>query len=306
MRIGNVNLNLDYYSGNDRYSDGPIEDELLRIVKEKVNIAELLTLENNWPILYHLSPIRRNLLDWIDFRKGGNLLEIGAGCGAMTGLLCEKVHQVTAVELSKKRATITAERYRDISNLEIIVGNWNDIPFVDGTYDYITLIGVLEYASQFTIGEEPYHQFLSQINRCLKPNGSLIIAIENKFGLKYWSGAREDHTGEYFDGLENYVNKNGARTFSKPELEGLLSESGFNEIEFYYPFPDYKLPALIYSDDVLPSVGFTQGTPNYDMDRIRMFEEGLVWDNIIMSNQFPLFSNSFLVLCKKQGENGNG
>ena len=32
-KIGNVILNLDYYSGKDLYSDGKVEDELLEIVK---------------------------------------------------------------------------------------------------------------------------------------------------------------------------------------------------------------------------------------------------------------------------------
>lgn len=31
--IGNVLLNLDYYDGEDAYSDGSIEDRLLEIVK---------------------------------------------------------------------------------------------------------------------------------------------------------------------------------------------------------------------------------------------------------------------------------
>ena len=31
--VGNVKLNLDYYSGEDLYSDGDIENEILDIVK---------------------------------------------------------------------------------------------------------------------------------------------------------------------------------------------------------------------------------------------------------------------------------
>lgn len=32
-KIGRVSLNLDYYDGEDRYSDGDVEEELLEIVK---------------------------------------------------------------------------------------------------------------------------------------------------------------------------------------------------------------------------------------------------------------------------------
>lgn len=61
--------------------------------------------------------------------------------GAITGVLCDECRDVTAVELSRKRATATLLRCREKENLEIIVGNLNDIVF-DKKFDYITLIGV--------------------------------------------------------------------------------------------------------------------------------------------------------------------
>ena len=80
----------------------------------------------------------------------------------------------------------------------------------------------------------------------------MIIAIENKFGLKYWAGAREDHTGRNFDSIEDYPNDKGIQTFGKHELTELLKSVGFSNTEYYYPMPDYKLPKIVYSDDYLP------------------------------------------------------
>ena len=77
-------------------------------------------------------------------------MEIGAGCGALTGLLCDKCKKVTAVELSKRRATAAQLRCREKDNLEVIVGNLNDIEFGE-KFDYITLIGVLEYQGTYTV-----------------------------------------------------------------------------------------------------------------------------------------------------------
>ena len=57
------------------------------------------------------------------------------------------------------------------------------------------MIGVLEYQGSYTNSENPYKDFLKKIKQLLKPNGKLLIAIENQYGLKYWCGAREDHTG---------------------------------------------------------------------------------------------------------------
>ena len=40
--IGNVLLNLDYYDGEDAYSDGSIEDRLLEIVPQAVTLIKEL------------------------------------------------------------------------------------------------------------------------------------------------------------------------------------------------------------------------------------------------------------------------
>ena len=55
-------INLDFYTGTDFYSDGDVEDELLEIVKSTRDYSEILANDNRWPILYHLSPIRQNII----------------------------------------------------------------------------------------------------------------------------------------------------------------------------------------------------------------------------------------------------
>ena len=156
---------------------------------------------------------------------------------------------------------------------------------------------MLEYAGKFTDGNTPFKTFLENAKSYLKPNGKLLIAIENKFGLKYWAGAREDHTGRFFDSIENYPNDKEIQTFGKDELDNLIKSVGFEEARFYYPMPDYKLPKIIYSDDYLPKTDdlFDIFSPNFDQDRVVLFNEKEAFKNIIKNNQFPFFANSFLV-----------
>ncbi|GFN32795.1 class I SAM-dependent methyltransferase [Paenibacillus xylaniclasticus] len=295
-------IDLQYYKGTDRYSDGDVEDEILSIVQNNDDFTDILNKDDRWPILYHLSPRRRNLLEWYPFRAEGSVLEIGAGCGALTGLLCEKLSQVTVVELSKRRAEIIANRHRDFQHLKIMVGNLNDMDFGQ-SFDYVTLIGVLEYAGKFTDSQTPYLDFLRKIVEPLREGGTLLIAIENKYGLKYWNGCREDHTGRFFDGLEGYRNfpGEGVATFSKMELSELLEAAGLAVVDFYYPHPDYKLPVHIYSDEVVPSLGaIAREASNYDMDRLTLFNEEQVLNGLVTNGQFGFFANSFLVECKKR------
>ena len=290
-------LNLDFYSGKDYYSDGDIENVLLGMVQNHTNYDDILANDSRWPILYHLSPIRQNIINWYPFKSNATCLEIGGGCGAITGALCQSLEQVTVVELSKRRSTINWERHKHHTNLEIIVGNLNDITFNE-KFDYITLNGVLEYAGSFTDTDKPYKDFLKQIKQYLKPDGKLIIAIENRYGLKYFAGEKEDHTGKEFDGLTGYIDNDNVRTFGKQELEQLLLESGYPTQEFYYPHPDYKMPMEIYTQDWLPNIdSLLSKAPNFDNERYELFDETETFKGIIENKQYEFFANSFLVIC---------
>ena len=146
-KIGNVILDLTYYKGSDAYSDGEsVEDRLLGIVRDGEDIGERLAAGDDWAELYHLSDIRKNILSWTDADKKASVLEIGSGCGAVTGVLCEKFGSVTAVDLSKKRSSINAYRNQAYDNLRIMVGNFEDVKFSE-KYDVITLSEYLNIRS---------------------------------------------------------------------------------------------------------------------------------------------------------------
>jgi len=140
----------------------------------------------------------------------------------------------------------------------------------------------------------------------LKKNGTLIIAIENRFGLKYWRGAPEDHTNILFDSLEGYPNYQGIRTFGKKELTDLLTEGGFKkeDISFYYPLPDYKFCYEIFSDEYLPSENHSVSnivypSPHPTENEI-LFDEALVSKGLQKNNLLGEFANSFLLIIKNE------
>ena len=98
--IGKVRLDYGKYSGKDYYSEGSIEDELLDIVKSKSSGEYDSVIEERkaWPFLYHLSSLRENIVDWIPMHKDCKVLEVGSGCGAVTGALSRKAGSVTCPE----------------------------------------------------------------------------------------------------------------------------------------------------------------------------------------------------------------
>ena len=302
-KIGNVTIDLTYYKGSDAYSDGDsVEDRLLDIVKGDGDIAERLAAGDDWAELYHLSDIRKNILSWTESDKNASALEIGSGCGAVTGVLCEKFGRVTAVDLSKRRSTINAYRNKEYDNLRIMVGNFEDVRF-DEKFDVITLIGVFEYSIYYIQSDDPFVDMLKKCRSLLKEGGKLFIAIENKYGMKYFAGAKEDHTGRAYDGIEGYHGVERVRTFSGYALNAMLKAAGFTGLEFRYPVPDYKLPMEVYSDLRLPAPGdITYRAPNYDRERCDSFDEVKVTDQVCADGLFPDFANSFLITAYNGNE----
>ncbi len=246
--------NFDYSDGDDT------ENYILRTITQAADLSicseELILAIKDWPTLYHLHPNRSNLLRPLaNLLKGRDILEIGCGCGAITRYLGELDARVLALEGSYRRASIAAERCRDLPNVRVMSDNFLHFD-PDQQFDVITLIGVLEYAGIYFAGEDPFRSMLERIQRLLRPDGLLIIAIENKLGLKYWAGAPEDHTGQAYLGIGNGYGADTARTFGRSELKELLSLSGFPSQHFLYPFPDYKLPTTLITEKGIGQTGF--------------------------------------------------
>ena len=291
-------LNLDYYTAKDHYSDGDIENTLLEMGREGKSFQDLPEDEVSFPMVYHFSDLRENILNWYPLKKTDSVLEIGAGCGAITGMLCQKAGKVTSVELSRRRAEINFARNSEKENLTIMVGNLNDMTFPE-SFDYVVVNGVLEYAMSFTEGETPYETFLQEMGGYLKPEGKLLIAIENRLGLKYFAGAPEDHTDIHFFGIDGYPGNHSVRTFSKEELGELLKNSGFPFLHFYYPYPDYKFPTEIFTDESLYTNSYGRNYPVYTDKTAALFSESEGVKAFEKEKILDRFVNSFLVEAGK-------
>ena len=278
--------------------DENVENILLHAVESPEQTEKCLLENDSWQVLYHLSNIRENLLEWYPFDPQASLLEIGAECGALTGLFCRKVKRVVAVEASARDAKVNLKRNGKYGNLTVVTDELYRVDTKE-KFDYVTITGLFGYAGRIWEGDDPYMDLLHRAKEYLKPGGRLFLAIENRYGVKYFAGAKEDHTGRCFDGLENYAAADDVRTFAHKTLDKMLTEAGFSQNDFYYPMPDEKLPSEIYSDKSLPSFGSLRyPCVAYDRDRYELLDERLVFDSICQDGMFGDFANSFLVVSR--------
>lgn len=261
----------------------------------------IISEDDRFQVFYNLSELRTGIISWYDFKPSSDVLEIGAGFGALTGTLCKKCSHVTATERSFFRAESIQKRYHNIENLDIYAGNLEDIKF-NKKFDYIVLIGILERQGGGSSDRQVYADYLHKLSDMLKPDGAILVVVENRFGLRYFCGATEPHTNLAFDGLNHYPNGTSGYSFSRQELTEILSLAGLPNRKFYYPLPDYKLPQLIYTEDYLPEKNLKERLiPYYHRNDTLVASESELYDEIIANQVFPFFANSFFVECSLKG-----
>jgi hypothetical protein len=134
-----------------------------------------------------------------------------------------------------------------------------------------------------------------------------VLGIENRLGVKYMVGAPEDHSGRQFEGIEGYDETSIARTFSRRELEGFVTDAGLTATTFSV-FPDYKMTRSVMHDElfeVRPTLAVTTPqfpSPDWNVAVLRLANEARVWRNLVEAGLGPETANSLLIL----GHRGNG
>lgn len=273
-----MKINLDYYK--EELDKKEIPEEYEEIL-EKVNNAKgdvSLTLNQKSKIknILALSETRENILSWYEFKKDCSILELNAHYGELTGLLCKRAKKVVSIERSKLFSEIIKKRYENTNNLELYVGELEQIELKE-KFDYAIIIGVAEKL-------EEYLEFAKEH---VNDESKIIIALNNKFGIKSWITLKED----------SQVINNSKTAMSKKKIDKILS--GLNT-KYYYPFPDYKMANIILTQKCNPSVSIINRDLTYKDEDVN-FKETEAFKEIIKEDPEKVFgySNSFLIEASK-------
>lgn len=158
-------------------------------------------------------------------KPGMSVLDCGCGSGSITLGLAEAVVPGELIGLDIGEAAIAHARNlvkeRGISNVQFDVGNINEIPFEDASFDAVFSHNVLEHLSN------PF-EVLKEMYRVLKPNG--VIGLSDIDINGFFVSPPEDPVNDMFTILYRVWEHNGGNPRIGKHLGRLLDESGFNGV----------------------------------------------------------------------------
>lgn len=280
-----------------------VHDEIIEdIIKSNdgEDYSSFLKGECAWNVFYHLSPMRQSLLNWYDFGRESLALEVSGEYGALTGVLCDQCKEVITLAPNRRVAEILQKRYENRENLMIYVGELGSID-LPHRFDFIVDLCGIEQAGGIGQGEKAYENYLKLLDGYLKDNGKIILTADNRYGVRYFCGAKEKYSQLPFAGINQYFEEQNGHLFHRQELEQILIASGLNQYKFYYPLPDYIVPQVVFTDQRDSSILVSERLNPYNVDQSTLVAcERKLYRDIIDNGVLKFFSNSFLVECGKQ------
>jgi SAM-dependent methyltransferase len=145
------------------------------------------------------------------YKKDGFALDIGCGSGTFLSFLKHHGWRVQGVDLSRKAADVAKKAF----DIDVFVGEIDELPFPPGTFDFINMSHVLEHVF------DPL-ETIEKVRTLLKPDGVLYIEVPNyqsygqKISKQYWYG---------------WETPRHLYTFSPSNLKTLVQSGGFEVID---------------------------------------------------------------------------
>ena len=272
-----MKINMEFYKeANENLSEDEIK--IVNLISENKSYDEIISDSPTVNNYIHFSGVKENLLNWYEFKENSSLLEIGSGFGELTNLFVKKLQNVVGIEESLTKAKILEEKFKEQENLEIIVGDFKEIT-IERKFDYIVITDYLE--------KNDFCETLSKAKCYLNEGGTIFIAVNNKYGIKNWKGK---------DDYKALLDKNSE--FTKLNIESDLKKVGLEKYKFYYIFPEYNAPNLIYTDN--HKISSEDISRNFELNEayeFTNFKENEILENIIKNENdlFNFFVNSFLI-----------
>jgi len=172
--------------------------------------------------LIHLNPVRFTYFDqWISDWSGKRVLDLGCGGGFVSEELARRGARVVGVDPAAPLVAV-ARQHATAAGLSIDyrVGTGEQLPAVDGEFDAVVCVDVLEHVADLSA-------VMAEIQRVLRPNGVFLYDTINRttFSFLWMIVALEWVSGRIPRGTHDW------RKFIRPaELNDILTAHGFRAL----------------------------------------------------------------------------
>jgi SAM-dependent methyltransferase len=269
-------------------------------------------------VRYALKPNRGGAVVLAPVHEGTVTLDYGSGWGTFTRTISHFGGIAISVDMTYESLAFSRKIATNAREVYVRGGRQYPLPFADGSFDSVFLNGVLEWIPEdYMMGENPetvQRKFLREFHRVLKPRGRIVIGIENRNSMMYWSGSREDHTGLIFGALLPRILTNQysrivrgrpyrTYTYTKYGYRRLLSESGFSSVQFFYPWLRYRYWNRMYTEKGIDAEPVVEAKPSDSPMRRRAIAlVRLMRASRILSWFVP----DFYIMAQKGGDSDDG
>ncbi|GGC37454.1 ArsR family transcriptional regulator [Novosphingobium marinum] len=115
-------------------------------------------------------PVEAALVEALGRASLGRLLDIGTGTGRIAELLAPKSSHVTALDKSPEMLRVARARLQSLpaGDLDLVRGDFTDLPFADAAFDTVVFHQVLHYAQEPAV-------VLAEAARVASPDGRIAI-----------------------------------------------------------------------------------------------------------------------------------
>ena len=218
-----MKINVDFYK--EKQEDlSLIDRDIIKYINDnEEDYHSIIEKDNRIEVVQALSGMAENILNWYEFNDNDTILQIGGNFGEVTGVLCDRVSRVVVLEKSYQKAQVIAKRHKNKENLEIILGELEEIQ-INEKFDKVIIAGIFEYAPLYINGEDCFKELIKYAESKLKNDGKLLLATENKFGISYWAGKKDLLKTNESRELTKKRNKNEIQAFGEKQLRKLIQE----------------------------------------------------------------------------------
>lgn len=263
-----IKLDDDYTFSMDQKGMLKLLNELKGKTEEWLlqHVNELERKYKDFNYDYCLNPSRA---DWTIMGDFSNKIvaELGCGYGSVSIPLAERnARKLIPVDATLERIKFLSliARMKKLANIIPLHSNVLELPLTHQFFDMVVMVGLLEYAIGFNdyihlTARNRQFDFMRRISNLLCEGGEVWIGIENRLSPIHFWGA--SYHGELpftpllpraIANILHRLVKNRpleVHLWTKRGYEKLLKKAGFDYIEFYYAFPNYKMPKFISSTD---------------------------------------------------------